>query len=83
MIMARVDSVYQSGYVTSLAFHRNAPSILAGGTSNGYIIVWDISCSGQTIESCPNLDGDFYLSGILAIEWLEATCNGPTQVRRQ
>lgn len=65
------------GYVMCLAFHPTHPGVLAGGTYNGELLIWDTS-SGELdpLVASSTIDDYFHREAIQAVNWIQADLSG-------
>ncbi|CAD7943387.1 unnamed protein product [Amoebophrya sp. A25] len=60
------------GEVLSLAFHPRLPSILAGGSYNGELILWDTSQTASDPQiAMSSIDDYFHREAIHEVSWIE------------
>jgi WD40 repeat protein len=75
--------------ICSVACHPDAPSVVAAGTFNGEVIVWDISKADDMVMARSKTDDYFHREAVVAISWvyepqsaqyLLASCSGDGKV---
>jgi len=72
------DTVIQvQGFVMALAFHPTKPGVLAGGTYNGELQIWD-TAGGELdpLVASSSIDDYFHREAIQAVEWIPADLSG-------
>jgi len=71
------NNILINGFVMSLAFHPTMPSILAGGTYNGELLMWNTASSElDPLIASSSIDDYFHREAIQAIEWISADLSG-------
>eukprot|EP00928_Gymnodinium_smaydae_P070185 TRINITY_DN54095_c0_g1_i1.p1 TRINITY_DN54095_c0_g1~~TRINITY_DN54095_c0_g1_i1.p1 ORF type:complete len:593 (+),score=73.99 TRINITY_DN54095_c0_g1_i1:68-1780(+) len=66
-----------NGFVMSLAFHPTQPAILAGGTYNGELMIWNTASTDlDPLVASSSIDDYFHREAIQAIEWVQADLSG-------
>lgn len=65
------------GFVMCLAFHPTQPGVLAGGTYNGELLIWD-TASGELdpLVASSTIDDYFHREAIQQISWIPADLSG-------
>ena len=59
------------GEIVSLAFHPKLPNILAGGSYNGELCLWDAAASGSDPQiAMSSIDDYFHREAIQSVEWV-------------
>mmetsp|Transcript_78659 Transcript_78659/g.136448 ORF Transcript_78659/g.136448 Transcript_78659/m.136448 type:complete len:565 (-) Transcript_78659:91-1785(-) len=65
------------GFVMCLAFHPTQPAILAGGTYNGELLIWNTAGNDlDPLVASSSIDDYFHREAIQAIEWIPADLSG-------
>jgi len=59
-----------SNCVTEVSFHPSEPTILAGGTMNGEIYLWDISKEEDPVMHTSAVDEYFHREAIRKLVWV-------------
>jgi len=66
-------SISIQGFVMSLAFHPSQPAILAGGTYNGELMIWNTASEDlDPLLSSSSIDDYFHREAIQTVEWIPA-----------
>jgi len=66
-----------NGFVMSLAFHPTKPAVLAGGTYNGELLIWDTASQElDPLVASSSIDDYFHREAIQAVEWIQADLSG-------
>jgi WD40 repeat protein len=75
------DVVIQvSNFVMSLAFHPTKPAILAGGTYNGELMIWDtVNNELDPLIASSTIDDYFHREAIQAVQWIQADLTGSAE----
>ncbi|CAE8600868.1 unnamed protein product, partial [Polarella glacialis] len=70
-------SISIQGFVMCLAFHPTKPGVLAGGTYNGELCIWN-TASGELdpLVASSSIDDYFHREAIQAVEWIPADLSG-------
>jgi len=66
-----------NGFVMCLAFHPTQPGLLAGGTYNGELMIWN-TASGDLdpLVASSSIDDYFHREAIQAVQWIPADLSG-------
>merc|ERR1719359_1409512 len=65
------------GFVHSLAFHPTQPAILAGGTYNGELMIWNTASDDlDPLVASSSIDDYFHREAIQTVEWIPADLSG-------
>lgn len=64
------------GFVVSLAFHPTQPAVLAGGTYNGELMIWNTAEELDPLVAASTIDDYFHREAIQAVEWISADLSG-------
>mmetsp|Transcript_18380 Transcript_18380/g.52660 ORF Transcript_18380/g.52660 Transcript_18380/m.52660 type:complete len:567 (-) Transcript_18380:66-1766(-) len=66
-----------NGFVMCLAFHPSLPGLLAGGTYNGELMLWN-TASGELdpLVSSSSIDDYFHREAIQVVQWIPADVSG-------
>ncbi|CAJ1403311.1 unnamed protein product [Effrenium voratum] len=78
LVAGEPDTVIQvQGFVMCVAFHPTKPSILAGGTYNGELQIWNTG-SGELdpLVASSSIDDYFHREAIQVVEWIPADLSG-------
>mmetsp|Transcript_81352 Transcript_81352/g.143565 ORF Transcript_81352/g.143565 Transcript_81352/m.143565 type:complete len:588 (-) Transcript_81352:30-1793(-) len=78
LVAGEPDTVIQvQGFVMCLAFHPTKPGLLAGGTYNGELQIWN-TASGELdpLIASSSIDDYFHREAIQAVEWIPADLSG-------
>lgn len=78
LVAGEPDTVIQvQGFVMCLAFHPAKPGVLAGGTYNGELQIWN-TASGELdpLVATSSIDDYFHREAIQAVEWIQADLSG-------
>jgi len=73
-------TIETSACIMCIEFHPVRPSILAGGSFNGEIFVWDISRDDETLLYFSRIDDYFHREAVSQIIWLEQKLVGRTDI---
>lgn len=66
-----------NGFCMCLAFHPTKPGVLAGGTYNGELLIWDTASSElDPLVASSSIDDYFHREAIQAVEWIPADVSG-------
>mmetsp|Transcript_88445 Transcript_88445/g.249238 ORF Transcript_88445/g.249238 Transcript_88445/m.249238 type:complete len:575 (+) Transcript_88445:127-1851(+) len=78
MVAGEPDTCIQvNGFVMSLAFHPTQPAVLAGGTYNGELLIWNTASSElDPLLASSSIDDYFHREAIQAVEWILADFSG-------
>lgn len=68
------------GFCLCLAFHPKKPSILAGGTYSGELILWDTGNELEPQLASSSIDEYFHREGIQAIDWIPADMSSGNEI---
>jgi WD40 repeat protein len=61
----------------SLAFHPTQPAVLAGGTYNGELLIWNTASTDlDPLVASSSIDDYFHREAIQAVEWIPADLSG-------
>lgn len=61
------------GFVMCLAFHPAKPNVLAGGTYNGELMIWDTASEDlDPLLASSSIDDYFHREAIQTVEWIPA-----------
>lgn len=78
LVAGEPDTVLQvQGFVMCIAFHPTKPSILAGGTYNGELQIWNTG-SGELdpLVASSSIDDYLHREAIQVVEWIPADLSG-------
>lgn len=78
LVAGEPDAVIQvQGFVMCLAFHPTKPGVLAGGTYNGELQIWN-TAGGELdpLVATSSIDDYFHREAIQAVEWIQADLSG-------
>jgi len=65
------------GFVMCVAFHPTKPSLLAGGTYNGELQIWNTGAGElDPLVTSSSIDDYFHREAIQAVEWIPADLSG-------
>mmetsp|Transcript_61263 Transcript_61263/g.145852 ORF Transcript_61263/g.145852 Transcript_61263/m.145852 type:complete len:560 (-) Transcript_61263:117-1796(-) len=65
------------GFVMCLAFHPTQPAMLAGGTYNGELLIWNTASTDlDLLVASSSIDDYFHREAIEAVEWIQADLSG-------
>ena len=61
-----------SSYLMSVACHPEIPGIIAGGTFNGEVVIWDTAKedSGEQQIACSAIDDYFHREPVVSVSWV-------------
>ena len=61
-----------SSYLMSVACHPERPGIIAGGTFNGEVVIWDTAReeSGEQQIACSAIDDYFHREPVVSVSWV-------------
>ncbi|EDO43231.1 predicted protein [Nematostella vectensis] len=59
-----------SSCLLSLAFHPKSPALIAGGTFNGEVHLWDLSCEDEMLVASSGMGNDSHREPVNKIMWL-------------
>jgi len=78
MVAGEPDTAIEiQGFVMSLAFHPTQPGLLAGGTYNGELMVWNTASTDlDQLVAASSIDDYFHREAIQAVEWIPADLSG-------
>lgn len=69
--------VHIQGFCMCLAFHPTQPALLAGGTYNGELMIWDTASTDlDPLVASSSIDDYFHREAIQAVEWIQADLSG-------
>ncbi|KAL4440890.1 hypothetical protein ABPG74_009303 [Tetrahymena malaccensis] len=69
--------------LTCIQFHPTKPNILAGGSFNGEVFVWDLQDEEENLVCKSNIDEYFHREAITQLQWNETQKQGSLQVQQQ
>eukprot|EP00929_Paragymnodinium_shiwhaense_P118265 TRINITY_DN90200_c0_g1_i1.p1 TRINITY_DN90200_c0_g1~~TRINITY_DN90200_c0_g1_i1.p1 ORF type:complete len:562 (-),score=86.08 TRINITY_DN90200_c0_g1_i1:56-1741(-) len=70
-------SIQVNGFCMSLAFHPTQPAVLAGGTYNGELLIWNTASTDlDPLVAASSIDDYFHREAIQAVEWILADLSG-------
>jgi len=81
LVAGEPDTVLQvQGFVMCIAFHPTKPSILAGGTYNGELQIWNTG-SGELdpLVASSSIDDYLHREAIQVVEWIPADLSGGSE----
>jgi WD40 repeat protein len=65
------------GFVNTLAFHPTQPAILAGGTYNGELMIWNTASDDlDPLVASSSIDDYFHREAIQTVQWIQADLSG-------
>lgn len=65
------------GFVMCLAFHPTQPAVLAGGTYNGELMIWNTAGDDlDPLVASSSIDDYFHREAIQTVEWIQADLSG-------
>lgn len=65
------------GFVMCLAFHPTQPALLAGGTYNGELVLWNTAGAElDPLVASSSIDDYFHREAIQAVQWIPADLSG-------
>lgn len=65
------------GFCMCLAFHPTHPAVIAGGTYNGELMIWNSASSDlDPLVASSSIDDYFHREAIQAVEWIQADLSG-------
>lgn len=72
------DTVIEiQGFVMCLSFHPTQPGLLAGGTYNGELMIWNTASTElDPLVACSSIDDYFHREAIQTVEWITADLSG-------
>jgi WD repeat-containing protein 34 len=61
-----------TSYLMSVACHPEMPGIIAGGTFNGEVVIWDTAReeSGEQQIACSTIDDYFHREPVVSVSWI-------------
>eukprot|EP00747_Dinoflagellata_sp_TGD_P164436 gnl/TRDRNA2_/TRDRNA2_184374_c0_seq1.p1 gnl/TRDRNA2_/TRDRNA2_184374_c0~~gnl/TRDRNA2_/TRDRNA2_184374_c0_seq1.p1 ORF type:complete len:595 (+),score=111.72 gnl/TRDRNA2_/TRDRNA2_184374_c0_seq1:78-1862(+) len=78
MVSGEADTLIRiQGFVNCLAFHPTQPAVLAGGTYNGELMIWNTASNElDPLVAASSIDDYFHREAIQAVEWIPADLSG-------
>jgi len=78
MVPGEPDTTIQvQGFVMSIAFHPTQPAVLAGGTYNGELVIWNTAGGDlDPLVASSSIDDYFHREAIQGVEWIPADLSG-------
>mmetsp|Transcript_40263 Transcript_40263/g.35789 ORF Transcript_40263/g.35789 Transcript_40263/m.35789 type:complete len:90 (-) Transcript_40263:952-1221(-) len=64
-------TIENTGSIMCIEFHPTKPSLIAGGTFNGEVYLWDISQQEENVLFYSKIDDYFHREAVSRILWFE------------